>query len=268
MRNRGTISLIFLLASAFILFWIIRGRLVSHRDLDQILADERLIVLIESGQHGFSRDSAKVYGFQYEILRRFADEIAVELLVINEHGYNGGLNELNKGRCDVLVTLMPVVRDSLSDFVSLRPIISTRLMLVQKPDSMGIVPVRYQYQLHGESVYVKSGSPFTNRLNDLSEEVAALIDIVEVKSVSLDELVRKVYNEEINFTVCPEYLTARLARRYPGLDFSVPLSFRDELSWVVHKKSKQLHERLNEFLENFMISDDYAELYSRYFIFD
>lgn len=260
--------MIFVLASAFLFFWFFKGGARKHRDLDQIIAQGRLVVLIESGQHGFARDSAKVYGFQYEIVRRFADELGVELLVINELGINGGITELLKARCDVFVSLMPIISDSLSNVVSLTPIISTRLMLVQKPDSNGIIPVRYQYQLHNESVYIRSGSAFMTRLNNLSEEVAAMIDIVEVKSVSLDDLVRKVYNDEIKFTVCPEYLSARLDKRYPRLDFSIPLSFRDDLSWVVHKKSPQLKERLNVFLDQFLNSEDFEVLYRRYFIFD
>ena len=77
------------------LLWL--ERVKSINDLPEILEEGRLSVLIESGEHGFTRDSLKVYGFQYEIIRRFSDSIGVELLVINQKNTKDGIADLAKG---------------------------------------------------------------------------------------------------------------------------------------------------------------------------
>lgn len=266
MRNKRIISFVFIFSCGFLVFWLLIGRSYQHQDLPDILNDGRLTVLIESGEHGFSRDSAKVYGFQYEIIRKYANQLGVELLVINHHGYTHGDKELKNGRCDVLVSLRPLLTDTLDRIVSLNPILSTRLMLVQKVDSLGNNPIRYQFELKNRTLHVMNDSPYLQRLNELSEEVAAPMHVVEVKVASLDEMVQKVNNGEIEFTISPEYLAYKFESRYPGINIRLPLSFRENLSWMVHKNHPLLAESLNQFIDSFILTKEFDDLYRRYFI--
>lgn len=53
--------------------------------------------------------------------------------------------------------------------------------------------------------------------------------------------------------------------RYPDMDISLPLSFKQDLSWSVNKHAAKLHQRLNDFLEEFVGSPEYWSLYQKYF---
>jgi membrane-bound lytic murein transglycosylase F len=249
-----------------VLFLIIYfGRRIVINDLPDILEDGRLSVLIESGEHGFTKDSLKVYGFQYEIIKNFSNSLGVELVVINERDIRDGMTELTKGKCDVLVSLRPVMNDSTSSVRYLLPIISTRLMLVQRKDTAGKLMITKQYELDKDTITLMPNSPCMSRLNDLSDEVAAEIYYQEIKQKSVDDMVRLVSENNFTYTVCPEYLTKRLMSRYPNVDLSVPLSFKEDLSWSVNKYSVALHERLNIFLDEFVGSPEYWSLYQKYF---
>jgi len=234
-------------------------------DLNDIIQEGRLVALIETGEYGFTRDSFRVRGFQYEIIRRYADYLGVELILIHSDEIENVYKELNNGNFDVLVSLRPVSSDTTSLVTSLMPVLSTRLMLVQLKDSTGKMPVQYQYQLDGEKIHVQTSSPFIRRLKLLSEEVAADIEIIETDSESINELISKVHKGEIKFTICPEYLTAKFNARYPNIDISVPLSFNENLSWVVHTESVNLKNSLNQFLTEFVGSTDFVNLYQQYF---
>jgi membrane-bound lytic murein transglycosylase F len=236
------------------------------RDLNDITKEGRLVALIETGEYGFTSDSSKVRGFQYEIIRRYADYLGVELLLIHSDNIGDAYSGLNKGNFDVLVSLRPVSTDTTGFVSSLIPVLSTRLMLVQKKDSMGKLPVQYQYQLDNQMVHVQKATPFIHRLKLLADEVAADIDIVETDSESLDELVSKVYKAEISFTICPEYLAAKLISKYPETDISLPLSFNEDLSWMVHTESVELRNSLNTFLAEFVGSPEFSNLYQQYFL--
>lgn len=236
------------------------------RDLSDIVKEGRMVALIETGEYGFTRDSSIVRGFQYEIIRRYADFLGVELLLIHSDNIDDAFAELNKGKFDVLVSLRPVSTDT-TDFVSsLVPVLSTRLMLVQKKDSMGKLPVQYQYELDSQMIHVLKATPFLHRLKQLSAEVAADINIVETDSESHDELISKVYRGDIGFTICPEYLAAKFSEKYPDIDISVPLSFKLDLSWMVHSRSINLKSSLNSFLNEFAGSPDFINLYQQYFL--
>lgn len=236
-----------------------------NKDLPEIMKEGRMSVLIESGTSGFKKDSTTVYGFQYEIIRKFADTIGVELVVINEGNEKIGLNELSRGNCDVLVSLLPVITDSTLEVTSLRPIVTTRLMLMQLKDSTGMIPFDKQYMLDGEKLTVMKNSPFIPRIIDLSEELAIRINIEEKSFNALDELAQSVVEKKSKYAVCAEYLAEGLLKKYPQLDISVPLSFHQELSWCVSSQSKELHEQLNNFLNEFVGSMEYWQLYYQYF---
>jgi len=53
--------------------------------------------------------------------------------------------------------------------------------------------------------------------------------------------------------------------RYADVDFSVPLSFKQDLTWTVNKKSPELQKRLNAFLDGFIGTAEFATIYNKYF---
>jgi membrane-bound lytic murein transglycosylase F len=257
-----------ILSAAIVLFLVIFlwiGRSGEVRDLPQILEEGRLTVLIESGEHGFARDSVKVYGFQYELIKKISDSMGVELVVINQAGIKDGLSELKTGKCDVLVSLRPMMTDSLRSVVSLLPIVTTRIMLVQKQDSVGKRVISKQYELNADTIAVVDNSPYIRMLKNLEEELAIDLTIDELSKQCLDDIIRLVDEGAIKYTTCPEYLTKRFKNSYPDLDFSLPLSFKHDLSWKVNKHSPQLQNHLNDFLDGFIGTAEFITLYNKYF---
>ena len=263
MGKKKVIGIIAVLLVLVLLIWL--GKTRSVRDLSEVLKEGRMSVLIESGEHGFTRDSVHVYGFQYELIRRFTDSLGVELVVINEDKTRDGMRELANGTCDVLVSLRPVMVDSVRSVVSLNPILSTRLMLVQQKDSAGQPLISKQYELDGDTITVVKNSPFMVRLGYLAEELAINLTINDISVDSPDEIVKLVNDKQLKYTICPEYLTGRFKARYADVDFSVPLSFKQDLTWTVNKKSPELQKRLNAFLDGFIGTAEFATIYNKYF---
>lgn len=262
MKRKLSVLLFILLTGILALICFFSG---GPKDLDGIMREGRLSVLIEAGEHGFSRDSVKVYGFQYEIIKRFSDSLGVELLLINQENIKNGIDELTKGHCDVFVSLRPVPNDSTLPVLYLSPIMYSRLMLVQKKDLSGNKLIRKQYQLEGDTISLKMNSPYKDVLNNLSEELGLGLSLRETEDLSFDDMVKQVADGKIKYSICPEYLVARLNERYPELDMSLPLSFGQQLSWCVSKESVMLYQKLNLFLDEFVGTTDYWDIYQKYF---
>lgn len=253
----------FVLVLLVVLLVITRSQ--RDRDLSDIVSDGRITVLIDSGEHGFTRDSTKVYGFQYEVVKRFADQLGVELVILQEPDHNKGNKELLQGDCDLIVSLQPLVQDSGQQIVSAYPLVETNLMLVQLPDSAGNLPVSTQYELDSCEIVLVKASPFSSVLSVVANDLAIFPVIVESNYTALDDLVKRVATGEVSYTVCPAYLTKRLQKRYPTVDMSLPLTFHLQLGWTVRSSSVELKSKLDEFIRNFVETAEYQTLFSSYF---
>ncbi|MCE1155601.1 MAG: transporter substrate-binding domain-containing protein [Bacteroidales bacterium] len=259
---------IFIIGSFVLVVSVILVVITRHqgdRDLPDILSDGRLTVLIDSGEHGFTKDSAKVYGFQYEVVKRFADELGVELAIIQEPDHLQGNKELTEGGCDIIVSMQPLLPDSGRQIVSVHPLVETNLMLVQLPDSAGNLTVSTQYQLDSCEIVVVKASPFSSLLSYLADDLAIHPVVSESNYTTLDELVKGVASGEIRYTICPAYLTKRLQKRYPEVDMSLPLTFHLQLGWTVRGTAVELKSKLDEFIRNFVGTADYQTLFNTYF---
>jgi len=254
----------FVLVVSTILMVILRHQ--HLRDLNEILKDGRLTVLINSVEYGFTKDSIKLAGFQYEVIKKYADELGVELVVLHEPDHEKGTKELLKGDCDVVVSLQPVVSDSSLKLVSLNPLIETNLMLVQRPDSASNLPVRKHYDLDGKTITVTKASPFVSIVHSLSEDLAIEPVLVESSFSNIDTLISQVAAGNISFAVCPGHLTQRMIKKYPVVDMSLPLTFHLPLAWTVRKHSVLLQKSLNDFIDRFSGTADYWVLYTTYFV--
>ena len=103
------------------------------------------------------------------------------------------------------------------------------------------------------------------RLNHLSNEIAEPIHIIEIKNKSSEQMVRLVANGKIKLTICDEQFAKKLKLKYPNIDVSLPISFAQEKAWAVHPDSPELLESLNEFLEDFIGSSAYWNIYRKYY---
>lgn len=263
MKKRILVSGLIVLALLVVLLVFSRRKL--QRDLDEIINDGRITVLIDSGEHGFTRDSSKVAGFQYEVVKMFADELGVELVILQEPDLEKGNKELIKGDCDIVVSLQPLVTDSTLGYVSVYPLIETNLMLVQLPDSAGKLPVSVQYDLHKRTISLVKGSPFRRLIDNLAEDMAIEPVINETENLNLDAMMQSLVQKKDSFTVCPDYLARRMIKKYPDLNFSVPLTFYLQLAWTVRDNSPILKERLDAFTSQFVGTAQYWSLYATYF---
>lgn len=236
------------------------------RDLVDVLDEGRLTVVIESGMYGFTRDSAEIYGFQYEIIKAFADSLGVELVLIHQKNNKSVYQKLETNECDILVSLKPVITDTLASIVSLSPILNSRLILVQHQQAIGGGLIRKQYELDGDTLYTTKSSAFIDKLNYLFDDLAIDVSVVEMMDVNTIDLIEMVNAQKIKFTFCLEYLSEALKQDYPDLNFSVALSFPFDLAWSVHSESLHLREKLNVFLIDFIDSQDFIDLKKKYYI--
>ncbi|MFO8067387.1 MAG: transporter substrate-binding domain-containing protein [Bacteroidales bacterium] len=213
-------------------------------------------------------------GFHLELLKSFTQHIGVdlEIFVTNDISENFSCL-LAEDECDVIALDLTVTksRSELIEFTT--PHSQTRQVLVQKkPEDWYNMRsseiednlIRNHLDLAGKTVYVQSNSAFAPRLKHLMEEIGDTIYVVEV-DMEIEQLIEKVSNGEIDYTVSDEHLANVNMGFYSNIDIQTPISFSQNLAWAVKKASPGLLEAVNEWLENFKSTRKYANLFNKYY---
>jgi len=236
-------------------------------DLPEILKSGRLSVLTDSSSIGFSIKEDKVSGFQYEIVKAFADSLGLELVISEKNDIKDCMDGLGSGAYDIIANFIPVTTEWKANALFTTPFFTSREVLVQriKPESYDAKLIKKQDELANDTIYIPVNSPFKMRLIHLSNEIADPIRIIEIKNKSSEQMVRMVSLGKIKLTICDEQFAQRLKLKYPNIDVSLPVSFAQQRAWVVHSSSPKLLEKLNEFLDDFIGSSAYWNIYRKYY---
>jgi membrane-bound lytic murein transglycosylase F len=227
----------------------------------------RLSVLTESSSVGFSVKSEGVLGFQYEIVKAFADSLGLELLISEQNDMKVCVTGLESGDYNLIANFVPTTTEWNEKLLFTLPILSSRQVLVQLAanDSDITKTISSVLELANDTIYIPINSVYKMRLQNLSNEIAEKIVVLEMNDVSSEQMVRLVAKGIIKQTICEEQLARKMKLQYPEIDISLPIGFSQNLAWAVHPHSPLLQERLNAFLSDFIGSSAYWELYRKYY---
>lgn len=255
---------IIVISLTVIFSWIASSKI---HDLEDVIDSGRLVVVTDSSSIGFAVNKDSVYGFQYEIIKAFADSLGVELEISEQNDVQRSIEDLKNGEYDIVANLIPMTSDLKKGVLFSKTILSSRQVLVQRlaADSLQPMPVRKQYELANDTIYIPYNSVYKMRIENLADEIADSIHILEVKNVSVETMVRMVSLGRIKNTICSAQLAEKLKRQYPNIDISLPIGFTQEHGWVLNMNSPELTAKLNDFLSDFVGSSAYWELYRRYY---
>ncbi|MDD4970148.1 MAG: transporter substrate-binding domain-containing protein [Paludibacter sp.] len=258
------IALLILVVLVPAFYWMHHSKNRIH-DLPGILDSGRLSVLTDSSSIGFSVKGDSVSGFQYEIVKAFADSLGVELVISEKNDLKACMDGLGAGDYDIIANLVPVTTEWGKNASFSIPFFASREVLVQRINTDLSKQVTKHSQLANDTIYIPVNSPFKMRLIHLSNEIADPIHILELKNKSSEQMVRMVANGNIKYTICNEQFAQRLKKKFPNIDVSIPIGFAQQQAWVVHPNSPLLLEKLNEFLDDFIGSSAYWNIYRKYF---
>ncbi|HNQ82819.1 MAG TPA: transporter substrate-binding domain-containing protein [Bacteroidales bacterium] len=197
-------------------------------------------------------------GYQYEKLKMFADYLDVELEIKVALNLDEAFTSLEEGKADVIAMGLAQTRDRVEKYDFSSPIFQTRQMLVQrKPDNWRKMRtwddiekslIRNPLDLAGKTVIVQKSSAYAGRLENLSEEIGAPINVQVDPLMEAEQLVEAVAKGEIDFTVCDEHMAAFFERQHSELDIRTPISFPQNIGWVVRHDSDSLLAAINDWL--------------------
>ena len=244
-------------------------------DLDSIQKRGYINALVDNNSISYFIYKGQPMGYDYELLRLFAEHLDVRLKVNVTTGIGKAIEKLNRGEGDIMAFPLTITKQRKQQVAFTKPHFNSFQVLVQrKPanwrrltaDQIEAGLIRNPVDLIDKEVHVLSNSSFIGRLENLSEEIGGDIIIrVDTTNVQSEELIKMVANGQIDLTVADHSTAAVNAAYYPNLDVGTILSLPQQIAWGVRPNTPKLLEAFNNWLEQIKKEPTFMVIYNRYY---
>ncbi len=244
------------------------------RDLKEIKEQGVLKAIMVYGT-GYFLYRGEPLGYEYELLRRFADDKGLKLEIVITKNIEELIDMLNRGEGDLVAYGLTVTQErqvmaNFSDYIYL-----TKQKLVQRKPSnwrkMKLHEIEQQLisdpiELIGDTVSVRVNTSYMQRLGNLQREMGGQIYIDTLPgSLPTEKIIQMVADGEIKYTVSDDNLANISAAYIPILDVKTPISFSQRVAWALRKNSPRLLDTLNNWIKKMRKRTDYYVIYNKYF---
>ncbi|HLN52705.1 MAG TPA: transporter substrate-binding domain-containing protein [Lentimicrobium sp.] len=242
--------------------------------LKDIKARGTLVALTDDNSFNYFEYEGESFGFQYDILKEFADELGVKLEIVIEPDVYKALQYLQQRRVDIIAMELPRINDENFDLAYTIPLYYDCQVLVQKkPDNW--------YKLSSNEYknnMVNELSDLTGRTLSLSGNKLPQVYLSDIQyatnnQILIDagdytvttDLIRQVSEGEAAYTIAFEKSARAASLCYSNVDVHTKISPEIGISWIVRKGAVNLLEQADNFIADYRETDQFTNLKNRYF---
>ena len=234
-------------------------------DLPEIQARGTLRVLTRNNYSCFFLYRGEERGFEYELARKFAEELGVKIEVVIPPHASDLIPWLRAGKGDLVAASIPFQELASRGVASSRPYDFTRVAVVVRKDNEALKSI---LDLPGHQVWVRKDLHLLEHLQALNRRLKGKIKIIPLRSeFDLEDVLVLLSQGKIDATVAYSHMAELEINYYPNLKIAFEISGDLPLSWQVRKSSPLLLEAANRFWEKTYRSTFHNMLMRRYYIY-
>ncbi|MDB4402073.1 transporter substrate-binding domain-containing protein [Algibacter sp.] len=244
-------------------------------DLEQIKASGTLRALTVYSGTSYFLYKGRPMGYEFELLERFVEYLDVDLEMIVVKNINELFEKLNNGEGDIIAHGLTITTDRKEEVSFSNHLYLTKQVLVQKkPDNwrgmswtkLKKALVHDPIDLLGDTISIRSMTSYKERIYNLSDELGGTIHINLLSGeLATDEIIEKVVNGDIKYTIADNNIASIMSTYYPILDVKVPVSFSQRIAWATRHDSQNLLNATNNWLKQIKRKIDFNVIYNKYF---
>lgn len=203
-------------------------------------------------------------GYDYALIKQLAENKGAILDLHIAPSVNAMISLLDSGMIDIAAYDMPLTGETLEKIVPCGYEHVTTQVLVQKKGHEKLTDVT---ELIGKDVYVEKDSKYYYRIINLNDELGGGINIhvVEEDSIIAEDLLERVSDGTIAYSIVDSEVARFNRSYYPDLDISLELSFPQRSSWAVSRSNPWLADSINQWFVSSSPEESNRHLLRRYF---
>jgi membrane-bound lytic murein transglycosylase F len=247
----------------------------QHDDLPEIIERGRLVAITSYSPISYFIYHGEPMGYEYELLKMLGEHLGLPVEIKLARDFEEMIRMLEKGEGDLIAYGLTITSDRRNKLAFTEPLNITRQVLVQrKPENWRRMKlheienqlIRSPFDLSGETVYVRRGSAYIERLQNLALEIGKNITIIEASGqLTTEDLIHLVANDSIALTVADENIAQIQSAYYNDIDTDTPISLPQQTAWAARPSSKILLDTINSWLNEIQNHADYYVIYNKYY---
>ncbi len=266
-----TLLAIFFAFSFFMFGWLSNSaympgkRIEKPSLLDKIKKEKQLNVVLLNAPSTYYIGSEGPQGFEYDLLKSYADHLGVKLNITPAHTVKEALRlSKNPNICITSASLAKTPsREKLyhfgpSYFEVQEQVICNRGMLG------GSKFPRDVEDLDGLKIMVGADTSYSETLQKLQAD-GFDINFTTTAEYSTEELLQMVANHKIDCTVADSNIYSLNLRFFPEIALAFSVSPREQLAWLLPKNAKKLEANMYAWLNDFNQKGEMTQLKDQYY---
>ncbi|MEX2524406.1 MAG: transporter substrate-binding domain-containing protein, partial [Gammaproteobacteria bacterium] len=213
-------------------------------DLPGLKERKRLRMITRNSATTFYLYRGSPYGFEYELVKRFADQHDLRLDIVIPDDNESLIPWLNEGRGDIVAAMLTITPRRLEDAAFTRPYFyDDEVVVARNKDNIENID-----DLAGRTIHVRKSSSYYRTVQDLRERVPDINIELAPEDMQTDEILRKVADGEWDLTICNLDLL-QVEQTYGGpIKAALTVDDDNKIGWAVRKGNKKLLQALNKFI--------------------
>ena len=216
-----------------------------------------------------TRNSAHCYylyrdqpmGFEYELAKAFAEYLGVRLQIKIVDKWSDMVAALSDGSAAFIAASMPITSKRQTQVAFSDGYMEVAQNIITHRKNTGI---KEAADLSGKTIDVRKGTVYQQRLVELKKQGINLAIRLH-DDLPVEELIQKVADGQIDFTIANSNIISINRRNFPGVVSTGSINDGMQLAWAVYPKSKKLLEQINAFLRMINKSGKFDEIYNKYY---
>ncbi|WP_392551994.1 membrane-bound lytic murein transglycosylase MltF [Orbus wheelerorum] len=207
------------------------------------------------------RNPNQAGGFEYELLKKFADSLNVKLKVTFANNLTELVEKSKQGKIDLIATELKGYVSDVDNFYASSPFHHITLQLVYRKGS--IKPYSFN-DIKGDLTVAKNSlqsytlAHIKNNFPQLTWNESAILN--------QEELLRLVEDKDINYTIASNRTTSIMQRIYPSLAVAFEVVNNQPKTWYLPKsQDNSLLNKLNQFIQTSLADGTIKKLEYHYF---
>ncbi len=237
---------------------------INQQWFDSLMKSKQLTVTLNYNSIDYYIYKGKPMGFQLELLSAFAKHMGLALKIETRNNTAEDFESLISSKSDILAGNFSNTALRNMFFLFSEPHSKSRIVLIQRREKDSLT-VNNLNDINGKPICLPSQSAYPDYINSILIHQNFRPIYIFKNDNSIENLIELVSNKTIDYTVCEEKSAKVYANYYDNIDCSVILSDTINLSWVANPKNKILMDSLNTWLKKYITTDDYKNLYKKYY---
>ena len=208
----------------------------------------------------------ELLGFEYELIRKFADINKVKLVIVVADSYAEMLTLLAEGKGDIIAAGLSRTKERAKQIAKAKLSTSLRYNRVKEQlvAHQGSLPINELADLKGRTITIRQSSSFWTTAQMLAKDFGANI-VIAKEDIATEILISQVADKEIDLTIADSNLIA-IESSFRA-EIITPLTFKEDVpyAYLVRQGNPQLLAYLNEFIRKYYRGTFYNVVKNKYF---